>query len=99
MSTQTANGITIDTCPVCGDPAHASESDDEGRCERCAPSPYSSDPSMVKMYRESLQPFELRALRAIAAAKPVKKIPGVLVRRGFVTKNGATTHLGRAVAK
>jgi len=29
----------IDICPGCGKPAHASETDDRGRCEHCQLSP------------------------------------------------------------
>lgn len=35
--------IEIDTCPVCHEPVHASESDDEGRCQSCTPHPVHDD--------------------------------------------------------
>jgi DNA-directed RNA polymerase subunit RPC12/RpoP len=28
-------GVTVDRCPDCGEPAHASETDDAGRCKGC----------------------------------------------------------------
>jgi len=31
--------IQIDRCSVCGEPAHATETDDEDRCEKCRPAP------------------------------------------------------------
>lgn len=45
--------IEIDTCPVCHEPVHASESDDEGRCSTtCSPhAVHVDEPTRTPMQR------------------------------------------------